>query len=470
MKRKLKRFTALWLKRNLKPLTDADIPSFEEWLEQCPYSSARKEELRRTWDKEGREPSTAFKKVKSFIKDETYPEYKFPRLINSRVDSAKCYFGPIVQAVSDKLFALPWFIKKVPVADRPMVIRDALLREGSEYVFTDYTAFEAHFTAEVMEMTQIALFKHMLKNCDQSKWLQWYAKTMAGTNVITLKWFTMIIEACRMSGEMDTSCSNGFANLMIFLFLAHENGATNVAGFVEGDDGLFRVTPSSATPTKQQFADLGFTIKIGITPNLSEASFCGQVYDMDDLVVVTDPVEVLARFGWTNKRYTQCSEKTAMQLLRAKGFSLTYQYNGCPLLSVLGRRILELTEDVEISDRVVNCMDQWEKSKYLEARSNLPEEKPVGDNTRSLVERLYGVSIADQLKLEDQFRVIEFGLHPLPHQLAAHSSWTDYFERYSLCYKATDPSWLLKTETKYVKKLQIRYGFLRKFISSLKVG
>lgn len=211
LKRKLKRFTALWCRRNLKPLTDADIPSFKEWLESAPYDTARKVELKRTWDKIGRKACPkAFRKVKSFVKDEPYDEYKYPRLINSRADAAKCYFGPVIQAISDQVFSLDWFIKTVPVADRPMVIRDALLSEGAEYVFTDYTAFEAHFTKEVMEMVQFELFKYMLKNSGDSEWLKMYMSTMSGTNEITLKAFTAYIEACRMSGEMDTSLSNGF--------------------------------------------------------------------------------------------------------------------------------------------------------------------------------------------------------------------------------------------------------------------
>jgi len=471
LKRNLKRFAALWCRHNLTPLTPADVPSFEEWLEDVPYSSARKDELKRVWDKEGRKPNKKlFETVKSFVKDETYPEYKFPRLINSRTDMAKCYFGPIVQAISDRVFESPWFIKKVPVADRPKVIRDTLLEQGAEYVFTDYTAFEAHFTAEVMEMVQFELFKYMLKGAHQEEWLDIYTSTMAGRNKITMKWFDVVIEACRMSGEMDTSLSNGFCNLILFLFLAHENGATAVAGFVEGDDGLFRVTPSNAAPTKQQFADLGFTIKIGTTPNLSEASFCGQVYDMDDLIVVTDPLEVLARVGWTNKKYTRCSHNTALQLLRAKGYSLAYQYNGCPVLSVLGRRLLSLTANVIISEKVGNNMDQWERSKLADAMNLLPEEKSIGSNTRALVEKLFGLTVAEQLRLEDWFSKIEFGLYELPGIDHVPNVWKHYYDVYSVDHLTNDPCWLVKPERSYIEPLTDRFVNLRPFITSLRVG
>lgn len=478
-KRQFRRFIQLWLKRNMVPLVDSDIPSLEEWLEKTPYSQGRKVELLdvyHKWCEDGMN-FELFRMVKSFIKDETYPEWKFPRIINSRVDPAKCYFGPAVQAVSDRMFDVkqeydtkfPWFIKKVPVPDRPMVIRDALLSADSneDYIFTDYTAFEAHFVKDVMDVTQFELFKYMLKNtAGFREWFDVYKDTMGGTNKMAFKHFSAQIEATRMSGEMDTSLSNGFANLMLFLFVAYSKGATSVKGFVEGDDGLFKVSPASATPTEEDFAKLGFTIKIGHTKKLSEASFCGQVYDMTDLKVVTDPIEVILRLGWTNKKYVMANDKTRMQLLRSRGYSLVYQYQGCPILDVLGRRILELTEGVVIEDRILNNMDQWEREKLRAAMAaKLPEYQQPGQATRDLVARLYGVSIEKQLQLEKEFSSINLGVHDNPFE-DVPQSWTDYYEKYSVGYFSQDPCWLVKSETEYLDRLK-NLNCCSAFISSL---
>jgi len=455
MRRRLTRFITLWLRHNLTPLTDADIPTFEQWRDNAPYSQARKAELTRVWDKQHRKPNkTRFANVKSFIKDETYPEFKYPRIINSRVDEAKCYFGPEVQAVSDRLFALPHFIKKIPVPERPEYLRDLLMATGDEdYVFTDYTAFEAHFVEEIMMITQVALFRYMLsKTTDHAEWLDMYTSVMTGTNKLAFKHFHVFIQATRMSGEMDTSLSNGFSNLMIFLFLVSENHGKAV-GSVEGDDGIFKVSPSSAAPTKEQFEELGFTIKIEHTKELSEASFCGQVYDMSDLIVVTDPLEVIARVGWTNKKYVQCSERTALSLLRAKGYSLVYQYNGCPMLDCLGRRILELTAGVQIPQRVLNNMDQWERAKVVAAMNNTPEPREPGANTRGLVEKLYGVSVPEQTKFEEWTKTMEFGLHKMPCIDRVHESWSTYYENYTTSSPTTDPSWLLRSERGFLQRL-----------------
>jgi len=468
-KRRFSRFVHVWLKKNLEPLTDADIPSFEEWLAATPYSSARKEELAKEWKDFQTDPRFAkFRKVKSFCKDETYPEWKCLRAINSRVDSAKCYFGPIVQAVSDKLFSLPWFIKKIPVPDRPVVIGDALSYVGpdEDYIFTDYTAFEAHFIKEVMEITQVKLFEHMLSKTNQSEWLRVYTSTMTGTNHCVFKNFDVFVDAVRMSGEMDTSLSNGFSNLMLFLFCCEENKATSVVGFVEGDDGLFRVAPASAAPTFQQFKDLGFTIKIGHTPHLNEASFCGQVYHLDDKIVVTDIKEVVARLGWTNKKYVKANDRTLMMLLRAKAYSLVYQYNGCPVLDVLGRRLLDLTQHVGIDERIYNNMDQWERARLRAAvAAGIPPLKTPGAGTRALVEKLYNIPVSEQLALEKQFSTIELGFHPCPFS-SMPKEWREYYDRYSLDHLVSDPCWMLRSEQALLDKLA-KYKNCRVFLNSL---
>jgi hypothetical protein len=479
-KRRLRRFVDVWCKRNLIPLTPSDIPTFEDWLDKTPYPAGRKEELRQKWKAVEAEFDTLppsdiagrLAVVKGFIKDETYPEYKYPRLINSRIDEAKCLFGPTIDAISHHLMSTPWFIKYTPVPERPKVLRDVLYQSGGDYIFTDYTAFEAHFTPEVMEICQFRLYKYMLsksQNGDRMRMI--YELTVAGTNCLMFKHLSAKIDGVRMSGEMDTSLSNGFCNLMIFLFLCDLNGAQQVVGFVEGDDGIFRVSPASAAPTKQQFADCGFTIKIGTTTELSTASFCGQVYDMDDLKVVTDPVEVISRLGYTNKKYVNASERTRLQLLRAKGFSLVYQYAGCPILQTLGWRILELTSHIHIEKRIFDAMDQWEKQKLNDAMNSVKNlvEQQIGDNTRALVEQLYNVPVSVQLEIETLFAKIEFGLHKNPLQDFVPKVWEEYYTTYSTEIPHLDPAWLIKDESAYLARLK---GFknLHGFVKSVQSG
>lgn len=464
LRREFKRFVALWLNNNMTPLTTDEMLSFEEWIEQTPYSQERKNQLREVWKSCGGKPTRAMLAlIKAFIKDETYPEYKFPRGIYSRSDQAKCLFGPLVQSVSHKLFSSHWFIKKIPVVDRPKAIYDKLYKPGGTYVFTDYTAFEAHFTPELMDDCENQLYRHMTKKL--SKDHQDTAKTMAttkcGINRIIFKLFNCEMEGGRMSGEMDTSASNGFANLMLYLFASVKSGCDlrNIHGYVEGDDGLFR--NDGPRPTQELFEQLGMTIKIGVTDKLERASFCGQIYDLSDLAVVTDVKEVVCRLGWTNKQYVRANERTLTELLRSRGYSLVYQYGRCPVLGKLGKKILELTTGVNIRASIIDKMDQWEKERFLEAQKELQLRgvaelvKEPGIYTRVLVEEMFDLTIGEQMKIEAKIEsMTSLGELPFTFQTVPED-WSHYFRMYNTDDIREKPVWVPNHRKQLVHQLLV---------------
>lgn len=452
-RRKFKRFVELWLRRNVKPLEVDEVLDFEQWIKNTPYTESRKIQLREVYEKCGHAPSLKdLKTAKCFIKDECYPEFKFPRGIYSRSDAAKCHFGPLVASISSKIFDLKWFIKTVPVNDRPMAIYNELYAPGAQYIFTDYTSFEAHFRKEIMDCCENVLFKYMCTKTP-SVWpvLNQMFEAKTGLNKLVFKTFNACLEACRLSGEMDTSLSNGFTNLMCFLYVCFLKGINpdKIRGFVEGDDGIFRIPFGHSMPTAEDFYLLGFTIKIGITDKLERASFCGQIYDVEDLAVVTDIREQVCRLGWTNKRYVGANESTLKQLLRARGFSLVYQYGRCPILGTLGRKILELTHGVTIRQSIIDSHNQYEKAELLEALSGYDKLPScvVGLQTRILVEQEYCISISEQLDIEAKINKMDC-IGPLPFQFQEIPKvWTDYYETYSVSDAKNVPVWIPSSDS-----------------------
>ncbi len=473
LRREFKRYVALWLRRNYRPLETDEVLDFESWLIEAPYSEARKTELRRVWTDCGGKPTKKMlSMVKSFVKDESYPEYKFPRGIYSRSDAAKCLFGPLVQSVSKRLFSMHWFIKKIPVADRPVAIYDKLFKPGSRYIYTDYTSFEAHFTADLMECCENQLFKHATSKLggDPGVIASLMAATKTGIQNIIFKTFNVKMEAGRMSGEMDTSASNGFTNLMLYLFASYKAGCpeAKVTGFVEGDDGIFR--NDGPFPTEKVFEELGMTIKIGLTDKLERASFCGQVYDIEDKIVVTDIKEQVCRLGWTNKKYVRAKDDVLLELLRAKGFSLAYQYNGCPILGVLGNKILELTSHVQIRKSIIDQMDFWERTKFDWALSSQVPQKVPGLSTRQLVEELYNISILDQQDIENKIGEMT-NLGELPFQFTDLSpDWKHYYELYSASSLDEIPVWIPTDDLALLNQLLSRKAITRHQHSILFAG
>lgn len=459
--REFKRYVSLWLRRNISPLSADKILNFDEWLEGTTYSEGRRQELRRVWSScDSRPKPSKLRQVKCFIKDEPYVCYKMPRGIFSRADAAKCLYGPVVQSISNELFKLDWFIKKVPVKDRPMAIYDKLYKTGSTYCFTDYTAYEAHFKRDLMNCCENLLFRYMTKRLDaQTRGVvQSMITTKTGTNKIIFKVFSCNIEACRMSGEMDTSLSNGFTNLMLYLFTSFKAGCPDscIKGFVEGDDGLFRNDGPFAST--ELFEQMGMSIKIGLTDKLEHASFCGQVYSIEDLSVVTDVKEQVCRLGWTTKNYVNATEKTKMELLRARGYSLVYQYGGCPILGILGKRILELTHGITIRSSILDRMDAWDKSRMIEAMQWQGQVKPPGISTRQLVEELYHIPISEQLDIEG--RIETMGLGGLPFQFSSvPESWTHFWNTYGSSVLGEQAVWLPQRAARLLQQLD-RVGAL----------
>jgi hypothetical protein len=132
--RKFRRFVRRLVKQNFKPLSRESDTSFENWIANTHYPEWRKQELRNVWEQMGKpegDYTRWFDKnrkrltvVKSFIKDETYPEYKHARAINSRADPFKCLVGPIFKLIEKEVFRHRDFVKNVPVKDRPKYIME----------------------------------------------------------------------------------------------------------------------------------------------------------------------------------------------------------------------------------------------------------------------------------------------------------------------------------------------------------
>lgn len=452
-------FVGRRLRRNFNPLAaDTDI-SFYTWIENAPYPRWRKdeliacwEEMKFCWKRAGLENDPSIYKkwfaLKSFIKDESYVGFKHSRTINSRSDQAKCLFGPVVQAISNHIMKTsPHFIKYVPVHKRPEYIMDYIDKMAQHFDSCDFTSFEAHFTKERMLDCELQMFKYMLSELPDGEIIYKfiaYAKAI-NPNMCFFKHFQMKIEAKRMSGEMDTSLSNGFSNLMWIQFSFYKHGLDPdlIPIVIEGDDSLF-VTPFKI-PTKW-FDEFGLDLKVEEHTNVEHASFCGLVFDSKDKAIVTDIFDTVANLGWTTANYSNSSQKTMMAILRCKSLSMAYQYKGCPILSKLALKMLLLTTGVDTTKVLANrrFVDAYyyeimkQAFEYIEENSL---DEPVGMNTRNLVEQLYGITIADQLAIEDRIDKITDPTQPLilPELMKyAPRDYLTYFEKYSVMRQTKD--------------------------------
>lgn len=373
---------------------------------------------------------------KSFMKDEFYMEYKHARAINSRTDEFKCHFGPFIKAIENVVYKHAAFIKHVPVRDRPGYIDGMLRRAGAKYAATDYTAFESLFTAEIMQNCEMIMYKHMTQHLPERDHFKELCDVLMGMTVCQFKNFTAHVEATRMSGEMNTSLGNGFSNLMFMLFMCEVvKNMKNVVGVVEGDDGLF--VGDGEWPTEQDFSNLGLIIKMEMHEELNTASFCGLIYDEVDQKNLTDPIAEILTLGWTTRRYARARPNKLKMLLRSKALSMAHQYPGCPIVQELAMYALRVTRSIDIRHFVYEgAMSEWERTQLIQALEfgvkNLTFPEP-GMRSRELMERKFGVTIAEQLQLEEYFRnkddLLPITCHVI--NMHAHRHWSDYYSVYS---------------------------------------
>jgi len=421
--RKIKRFTLRWCKRNLTPLSPYSDCSFETWILNAPYPQKRKDQLRKIYEEQCcsdpyynvyfLKKKNGYKDtgVKCFIKDETYDEYKHSRGIYSREDVFKIMVAPIIKLIENEIYTTlysdndynSYFIKKVPVSERPAKIME-LYTSDAFYAATDFTSFEGHFKNQIMKSIECVMYEYMIQYLPQAGFFRdTFIRSMLGLNYCNFYYFVLKIEATRMSGEMNTSLGNGFSNLIIMLFICDERGLKPPRGFVEGDDGIFRFLNKNNVPTISDYAELGFTIKIEWHKDLATASFCGIVFNEEDLHNITDPISTLLGFGWTTRRYSRSKPKKLKELLKAKSFSLLYSYPGCPILRSLAEYGLRVTQDSYFLFNDQNTYERERTQSMIEYITRNPSfsKITIGMQTRILVAEKYGIPVEVQILYEN---------------------------------------------------------------------
>jgi hypothetical protein len=434
-------FVEKFVRANFTPLHYATDTSVDTWLLATDYPYWRKCELKAAWEKVDNIWNEKYHVCKSFMKDETYGEYKYPRGINSRRDEFKCFVGPIFKLIESVVYNHPSFIKHVPVASRPNYIMNKLYNATAKYFATDYTAFESLFTRELMEHTEFILYDYMTKDLPQhEEFMRACREVIGGLNKCDYKHFSVEIEATRMSGEMNTSLGNGFANLMIMLFLCEEVGSISCDGVVEGDDGLFAI--SGPAPCKQDFENLGLRIKLEEHSDISTASFCGIIFDPQDRNNLVDPRKVIQTFGWACGKYVGARDKKLRALLRCKALSLVFQYPGCPIVQALGEYGLRVTAEVKTCEllRTVNAKgyNSYHRGREIKSLTQGVTARVVGLNTRLLCEKVFGISVECQLDYERYLNSLTHLTILEPRQMTTymHVDCQDYSSRYVMAVPA----------------------------------
>jgi hypothetical protein len=398
-----------------------DDYSFDTWIENAPYTLARKEELIKIHNGgEMLQAKDYF--LKCFVKDESYQEFKYPRGIYSRADRFKTKFGPVMKLIGDKLFAMDYFIKKIPVAERPLHIKNLYSDPLLKIATNDFTAFEATFVVDNMEIELDFLDFCLTCHPQHDEFMDDLRNIKQGLNRLQFKNFVVGLMAKRYSGEMDTSLSNSVFNLILIMFLLHKSGEDihHLIPKIEGDDSIIPYYGMLDTTVVKR---LGANAKFEFFTEISHASFCGLVFDVDMLDIITNIVPAVLDFGWTTRDYVNAAPHKLLQLLRSKSLSMLHTFPGCPILHALACMGLRLSKDQMFDEiraekylrnqsidshhrRKFDEFLQYDTTNYGQAKLLEMIQRPINMKTRILVEKLYSITVDQQIEMENYLDTI----------------------------------------------------------------
>lgn len=398
VRKELKHFCHKWCATHFEPLEH--ILSFEDWLETTNYSQAEKERLRLVKAQvvdEWAELSKA--KVKSFVKDESYTDIKYARMINAREDVAKVILGPIVKSMEKYVYTTypEFFVKGLTWQQRVDKVKRF---EKYEHVYvSDYSSFECHFTPEVMDAVEFECYRILLKNFPEQLHL---LDVFKGKNIIENKYVKATVHGVRMSGEMNTSFGNCISNLLFMHFVASRNSMSVVDAIVEGDDGLFVF---SGRPEKRMFSDIGLNFKLEeAKPWL--ASFCGCVYNPETRQLHAHPIDALSKLSWSKHTDIYMSDSHRRTLMYSKCLSYLQNFTNVPIVGPYCHAVCCALRKYVVFDEFVKDhirkelrwtgvpMDQFISMKY---------PRPiVTDSERSFFEEITGIPADTQRRIEHE--------------------------------------------------------------------
>lgn len=415
MLKRLRHFTIRWCYDNLHPLTE--LTSFEEWIKHTNYSLRRKRELS-DLRSQGSVEDVFNARVECHVKDESYEDYKFPRMISSREDKAKVWLGPIFHSIEQEVYKLPYFVKGLTEQQRIDKIID-VFGDRDVYV-TDYSAFETHFIPKLIANCEMVVYRYMLHNFPEERRI---IQVLFHQNRLRSRFFSGELEGVRMSGEMNTSLGNGLSNLILMHFMAQEMGFKILNCLVEGDDGLFEIHGTPPSPSDAE--RYGLELKID-KAKPSTASFCGCIFNPDTRTNFGHPLKHLVSFGWAGRRYLSLSTKKSLELVMSRVYSFCSLYPGVPLIWKLCQLCINHLPEVKYY-RCLKYLDRY-KSANLRLSSTV---KSPSLSDRHFFGKLTGITEPMQYLIEADFeRSFPIIRSPLLLEVLP-DSWLEVFENYT---------------------------------------
>lgn len=385
------------------PLTHENLDLY--WLNNAHKTLKEKEMFHRELqDFIENGPCADFYLCNAFTKKELYTEAKYPRVISSRSNQFKAVVSPFVKECEHAACYNKHFIKGKVKTEFTSRLYDIAAKFNHVYE-TDYSSFEGSYSMKFLRVCEYQFLRYMAKNNPVVSNMIKHVYTHKNL----LKWSnrkgqygSCSVPGSRMSGEMWTSCMNGFTNMMLFLFCVEKTEVDHPKEYdfvVEGDDGFLGTNFKLDT---SWVGKLGFNLKCDAVANVNDCSFCGIC--MYEGKYVPDIPKQLFKFGFTFDPGCRNSNKRRKSMARAKALSLYHNGSGIPILQELALNTLKLTKGSKVDVRMLSWWHQQEIDQNLFSHNQEFVREPISIGMRKFVERRWNISVEDQIRIESMLR------------------------------------------------------------------
>lgn len=350
----------------------------------------------------------------SFLKNETYPTMKYPRVINAYPDKLKAIWGPLMHCAEKHFFSntkySKHFVKTIPVADRPALLEEAF--GDSPVVVGDFSSFEGAHRHVYAKLVCLTITK-MFSRCENAKSFGALLYTqMCTTNTMRFKGLGVSaeIEQTLMSGAPWTSFANAVLCFYLVSYLRLKTDHPELdgralfgkmgsyVGYHEGDDSITR----GKAYDPDLVARLGLRLKSQMFKNCNIASFCGIVKPSGENDIITDPKKVICNFFLLPASETNSKDSKVLALFRAKALSYMHQYQNCPMVGALAEAVLYKTKSIAPDPRLLSY---HQSESFAQAGKGLSHKiSNPSPKARDLVEELFGFSTSEQVRFEESIR------------------------------------------------------------------
>lgn len=222
----------------------------------------------------------------------------------------------------------------------------------------------------------------------------------------------------RMSGDMDTASSNCLL-MSTMLALLGSTFCSDYDFLVDGDDSVFFYTGKTLTDDtiKTFFLECGMEMKIDKrTKDFWSMDFCQgkPVQLFSGLTLVRDPVKVMSKVGINDKFSDPLLRCRILEVIALGELSLV---RGCPVLQNFFDRLLYIARrSLGKKKRKKLKMDWMSYRQRNEFRGDWWKRKvlPITPEARETFSRAWGITIKEQLSMEDQIDRFDFDLISTP--------------------------------------------------------